>query len=167
MSALTYYVENLKISDHVLIQENAYMALLEQRRIKIDADGYLVEEDDPRYDSLDFIEYSDDVYYCIPEGGYGPTPTGSTVDVSGSTFIANEVEEGELDGEYTLVLDDTVTIDDHTIIIEGGGSTPEEEGEAEIGDNNDVELDDNTEIEDNTLELSNSFDIENNTLIIL
>lgn len=167
VSALTEYISTLKFSDHVLIQENAYMALLDGQRIKINENGYIVDDSDSRYE---FIEYSDDVYYCIPENAPAPD-TGSSIDISGDTiYVEGEIEEGEIEGEFTIVLDDTIDVSGSTIVIQEGSTPQSPSGEADIdGDTKTTLLDDETEANDGVLELSNSFDIDgdNNALIIL
>ena len=72
----------------------------------IDEDGNLLTEEDHGYgDEKYYVEWSPDVYYCIPEDGSGPTPepTGSTIsiDTEDNALINCEVSEDE----HALILD--------------------------------------------------------------
>lgn len=177
ISALTEYISNLKFSDHVLIKENAYEAIMRDHNlvIRIDEDGNWIQEGEEGYETAKEIKYDSEVYYCIPEDGTGPIPdTGSSIDVSGDTiyvYEGSDVVHNEVGDGYTLVLDDSVGIkeDTHAIVINIDDSTPE--SGADIGDDDNMDLDDDSDVSDDnhTLELSNSFTIrpENNELIIL
>lgn len=174
LNYLREYIDNLKFSDHVLIKENAYASLASDGYAYIDEDGNLLTEEDHGYgDEKYYVEWSPDVYYCIPEDGTGPSPepgpdSGSSIEISGDTVYV--YEESYFDeNEHSLVLDDSISIneDNHAIEIISGDS--EQDEGAYIGDDNDIALDGETEINDEsrtTLELSNSFYIDNNTLII-
>ena len=131
----------------------------------IDEDGKLLEEGDAGYgDEKYYIEYNEDVYYCIPEDGYTPGPTPPPVSGDSSVEISGTVMTVDFDiiDDHTLVVDVTVMISGNTLVIIEGSHDDDDD---EVIDNTFV-IGDETTIDDHTLSLSNSDIIENNTLII-
>lgn len=161
LNDLRYYVENLKISDHLLIKENAYVALRSEGSAYIDEEGNLLTEEDDGYgDENYYIEYSDDVYYCIPEEDENPPQSGeSTTEISGNVMTV----EFDIENDTVLVFDDTITISGNTAIIsDTQQDTPSETNNVSgsvLSFGSDFEIENNHSV-------NGDFRIEDHTLIL-
>lgn len=161
---LSAYTMNLKLSDHFMITDDEYRML----SVLGVLDGDNISNLTYDLNGLErgsIIYYNDEIYYCIYDengGGGGGGDTGSTPTITGTTLEIQYIISGG-----TIILDESVTIEDHTVILPIGGG--DQGGDAEVNGNT-IE-DDSVYIDsedEHTLVLGNNYtyDEENNTIII-
>lgn len=161
---LSAYTMNLKLSDHFMITDDEYRML----SVLGVLDGDNISNLTYDLNGLErgsIIYYNDEIYYCIYDengGGGGGGDTGSTPTITGTTLEIQYIISGG-----TIILDESVTIEDHTVILPNGGG--DQGGDAEVNGNT-IE-DDSVYIDsedEHTLVLGNNYtyDEENNTIII-
>jgi hypothetical protein len=161
---LSAYTMNLKLSDHFMITDDEYRMLSVLGVLDGDNISNLTY-DLNGLEQGSIIYYNDEIYYCIYDengGGGGGGDTGSTPTITGTTLEIQYIISGG-----TIILDESVTIEDHTVILPIGGG--DQGGDAEVNGNT-IE-DDSVYIDsedEHTLVLGNNYtyDEENNTIII-
>ena len=160
---LSAYTMNLKLSDHFMLTDDEYRMLSFLGELVVDDEGEFVSKTTRELNDLNFgdvIIYNDEIYYCIYDENGGGGESGSTPTISGTTMEIQYIVSGG-----TIILDDYVIVDGHTLIFPDDGHSGSAEISGSTIEDDAVYIDSENE---HTLVLGENYeyDEENNTFII-
>lgn len=163
LDILSAYTMNLKLSDHFMLTDDEYRMLSFLGELVVDDEGEFVSKTTRELNDLNFgdvIIYNDEIYYCIYDENGGGGESGSTPTISGTTMEIQYIVSGG-----TIILDDYVIVDGHTLIFPDDGHSSSAEISGNTIEDDAVYIDSEDE---HTLVLGENYeyDEENNTFII-